>query len=93
MGPTERDAGSKVSDPSDQHRLEKHSLSVSGHRTSVTLERIFWRSLRIIARNQGRSLSELIAEIDRTRSEMDPVPNLSSAIRVFVLNNAGKDEA
>jgi predicted DNA-binding ribbon-helix-helix protein len=75
-----------VSAPADDLRLEKHSLAIAGHRTSVTLERAFWRALRLIARDRGQSLSELAAEIDRARSEIEPSPNLSSAIRVFVLN-------
>ena len=74
-----------MSASADDHRLEKHSLAVAGHRTSVTLERAFWLALRLIANARGQSLSELAAEIDRKRSEIDPPPNLSSAIRVFVL--------
>lgn len=67
------------------HLLEKHSLAVAGHRTSVTLEHAFWRALREIARRRGNSISKMVAEIDRARSELDDAPNLSSAIRVFVL--------
>ena len=70
------------------HRLEKHSVAIAGHRTSVTLEAIFWRTLKGIARERGRSLSELIAEIDRRRGDMEPAPNLSSALRVYVLCHA-----
>jgi predicted DNA-binding ribbon-helix-helix protein len=68
------------------HRLEKHSVAIAGHRTSVTLEAAFWRALKTIAKERGRSLSELIAEIDRTRGDIDPPPNLSSALRVYVLS-------
>ena len=69
------------------HRLEKHSVAIAGHRTSVTLEAIFWRALKSIARERGHSLSELIAEVDRRRGDMEPAPNLSSALRVYVLSN------
>jgi len=68
------------------HRLEKHSVAIAGHRTSVTLEAAFWRALKNIAKERGRSLSELVAEIDRARGEMEPPPNLSSALRVYVLS-------
>jgi predicted DNA-binding ribbon-helix-helix protein len=68
------------------HRLEKHSVAIAGHRTSITLEVAFWRALKSIAKEHGRSLSELIAEIDRARGEMEPPPNLSSALRVYVLS-------
>ena len=71
---------------SADHRLEKHSVAIAGHRTSVTLEAAFWRALKSIAKERGRSLSELIAEVDRGRGEMDPAPNLSSALRVYVLS-------
>jgi predicted DNA-binding ribbon-helix-helix protein len=58
----------------------KRSITVAGHRTSITLESAFWDSLREIAQMRGQSVNALIAEIDRQQPE-----NLSSAIRVFVL--------
>jgi predicted DNA-binding ribbon-helix-helix protein len=64
----------------DPSRLCKRSVTVAGHRTSVSLEEAFWVALQRIATARGRSVSELIADIDRGRSG-----NLSSAIRVFVL--------
>lgn len=72
------------------HRLEKHSVVIAGHRTSITLEAVFWRTLKGIAKARGRSISELVAEIDRTRGKYDPPPNLSSALRVFVLSQASR---
>jgi predicted DNA-binding ribbon-helix-helix protein len=66
-------------------RLKKHSVAIAGHRTSVTLEAAFWDVLSAIARQRATTVAGLIAEIDRAR-EADPAgPNLSSAIRVFVL--------
>ncbi|HWA48067.1 MAG TPA: ribbon-helix-helix domain-containing protein [Dongiaceae bacterium] len=73
----------------DDHRLEKHSVVIAGHRTSITLESAFWRALKSIAKERGQSISDLVAEIDRARGEMDPPPNLSSALRVFVLMQRG----
>jgi predicted DNA-binding ribbon-helix-helix protein len=70
------------------HRLEKHSVAIAGHRTSVTLEAAFWRALKAIAKQRGRSLSELIAEIDSARGDIDPTPNLSSALWVYVLSQS-----
>ena len=60
--------------------IQKHSVTVAGHRTSVTLEKPFWDSLKEIAEARGQSVNALIAKIDRQNSG-----NLSSAIRVFVL--------
>ena len=64
----------------DPARLRKHAVMIDGHRTSVSLEDGFWEALTAIARARGLSLNRLISEIDRSRSG-----NLSSAIRVFVL--------
>ena len=63
-------------------RPVKHSLTLQGHRTSVTLEDEFWRAFREIAAEDGRALNDLAAEIDAAR---DPETGLASAIRVFVL--------
>jgi predicted DNA-binding ribbon-helix-helix protein len=60
---------------------QKHSVTVAGHRTSVTLETAFWDSLREIATVQNKSVNCLIAEIDGAQPE-----NLSSALRVFILD-------
>lgn len=62
--------------------LRKHSVLLSGHRTSVSLEDAFWDGLKVLAAGRGLSLNDLIAEIDAGRAG-----NLSSAIRVFVLEN------
>ena len=61
--------------------LVKRSVTIKGHRTSVSLEDAFWRQLRDAAERRGQSLSSLIAEIDAARG----AANLSSSIRVFVL--------
>ncbi len=65
-------------------RVIKRSLSIAGHRTSVSLEEIFWTELRAIAEKRGLSVAALVAEIDAQRGQA----NLSSALRVFVLQQA-----
>ena len=60
--------------------IEKHSVVLDGHKTSVSLERAFWQALGEIAADRRVSLNTLIADIDRSR-----VGNLSSALRLFVL--------
>ena len=62
-------------------KIEKRSVTIGGHKSSVSLEDTFWANLQGIARAQGCAVSNLIAEIDKGRQ----VGNLSSAIRVFVL--------
>ncbi len=66
----------------DDSTLKKRSVLIAGHRTSVSMESIFWDYLRDIATERGTSLNKLITEIDETRTG-----NLSSAIRVHVLRN------
>jgi len=60
----------------------KRSLTLQGHRTSVSLEDAFWQAFREIARAEGRALNALAAEIDAAR---DPETGLASAIRLYVL--------
>ena len=62
-------------------RMAKHSLVIAGHRTSISLEDAFWSGLKRIAAAERRALASMVAEIDATRGDA----NLSSAIRVFVL--------
>jgi predicted DNA-binding ribbon-helix-helix protein len=62
----------------------KRSVSIAGHRTSISLEEPFWEALRRIAEQEALSVQALIGRIDAERGEQ----NLSSAIRVFVLLKA-----
>jgi predicted DNA-binding ribbon-helix-helix protein len=61
--------------------VEKRSLSIAGHRTSIALEPEFWAGLEAMAAARGLPLAALIREIDEARS----APNLSSAVRLAVL--------
>jgi predicted DNA-binding ribbon-helix-helix protein len=61
----------------------KRSLTLKGHRTSVSLEDEFWQAFRNIAKQKNIPINVLAAEIDVAR---DPETGLASAIRVFILN-------
>jgi len=63
-----------------ESRVKKRSLMIGGHRTSVSLEDVFWNELRAIAQERHVHLSQLADSIDRDRHH----GNLSSAIRLFV---------
>lgn len=65
--------------------IKKYSISISGHQTSITLEPIFWELLGEIAATKQLSKQQLIHEIDQKRALHSPAPNLSSALRVFVV--------
>jgi predicted DNA-binding ribbon-helix-helix protein len=62
----------------------KRSLTIQGHRTSLSLEPEFWAALKQAANDERKSLAALVAEIDAARAGR----NLSSAIRVWVLATA-----
>jgi predicted DNA-binding ribbon-helix-helix protein len=59
----------------------KRSITIAGHRTSVSLEEPFWSALRELAKKRGVTFATLVAEIDGKRKNR----NLSSALRVYIL--------
>lgn len=72
----------------------KRSIVIGGHKTSVSLEEPFWLSLKEIAHGQRMTLSTMVGDIDTKRQQ----GNLSSAIRLFVLDSVrarlpGMDQA
>lgn len=60
----------------------KRSLSIAGHRTSISLEDEFWEALKEIAATEGRPISALVVEVDSRRGET----NLSSALRLHAFS-------
>ena len=65
----------------DKTKLRKRSVLIAGHSTSVSMENAFWLELKSICKENGKSLNQMVTEIDQRRSG-----NLSSALRVFVLS-------
>jgi len=68
--------------------LEKRSVSLSGHRTSVALEPEFWAALGRLAEKEGVTVARLVGKVDETRAEGQA---LASALRVFVLKEVKKE--
>ena len=64
----------------------KRSLTIAGHRTSLSLEPEFWQALQEIARTEKKTIAAIVGELDRTRGTR----NLSSAIRVWLFKRAKK---
>lgn len=62
--------------------VRKRSVTINGHKTSISLEQPFWRALAAIAAQRGVAMNALIADIDAERTG-----NLSSTIRVYVLHH------
>ncbi len=61
----------------------KRSIVIAGHKTSVSLEDDFWKGLKEVAKDRKLTMSEMVASIDSARAQS----NLSSAIRLFVLDH------
>jgi predicted DNA-binding ribbon-helix-helix protein len=73
--------------------MRKRSVTIDGHRTSISLEDAFWAELSEIARARGLSLNALVAEIDHARGTPQggtTGSNLSSALRLYVLDDLRK---
>ena len=62
--------------------IKKHSVNLGGHKTSISLENIFWDQLKNLATDRSVTVNQLLTEIDLERTG-----NLSSAARVFVLEH------
>jgi len=60
---------------------KKRSITIAGHKTSVSLEVAFWSALRRLAEEDDLSLAALVAKVDAGRGDA----NLSSALRVYAL--------
>ena len=69
--------------------IVKRSIVVAGHKTSVSLEEAFWNGMKEISGERSMTLSELVGEIHTRRQQ----GNLSSAIRLFVLNHFQRPHA
>lgn len=63
--------------------MKKRSVLIAGHSTSITLEEAFWTELKTIACRNKISINKIVTDIDKNRAE----DNLSSAIRLFILND------
>ncbi|KQX19081.1 MULTISPECIES: ribbon-helix-helix domain-containing protein [unclassified Sphingomonas] len=66
----------------------KRSVNIAGHATSITLEPVFWEALVRAADEEGLPLNALVARIDVERIAGDDLPNLASAIRVWLFRRS-----
>lgn len=67
------------------HPPVKRSIAIAGHKTSISLEPVFWDWLREVAEEEGLPVSALVARIDAERIRSDTPPGLASAIRVWLV--------
>jgi predicted DNA-binding ribbon-helix-helix protein len=68
------------------HPPVKRSIAIAGHKTSISLEPVFWDMLRDAAKEEGIAISALVARIDAERIQADTPPGLASAIRVWLVS-------
>lgn len=66
--------------------LQKRSIQINGHQTSISLEPEFWAVLQDMAAGDDKSLAALVAQLDDDRAALTMKRNLSSHLRVYILN-------
>ena len=72
---------------SPYHPPVKRSLAIAGHKTSISLEPLFWEMLREAAAAEGVAVAALVARIDAERIKSPTPPGLASAIRLWLVMN------
>lgn len=68
------------------HPPIKRSVEIAGHKTSISLEPIFWDMLKSRAASEGIPINALVARIDAARLEADTPPGLAGAIRIWLVS-------
>ena len=68
------------------HPPVKRSVQIAGHKTSISLEPIFWEMLRDAAAREGVAINAIVARIDEERIRAETPPGLASAIRVWLIS-------
>ena len=69
------------------HPPVKRSVEIAGHKTSISLEPLFWDLLKAAAAREGVPINALVARIDAERITADPAPGLAGAIRLWLAAN------
>lgn len=79
--------------PSPYHPPVKRSVEIAGHKTSISLEPLFWAMLKQAAEDEGVPVNALVARIDAERIASPTPPGLAGAIRVWLVERmqAGKE--
>ena len=73
------------------HPPVKRSVEIAGHKTSISLEPLFWDMLRRAAADADLPLNALVAQIDVERMQADEPPGLAGAIRLWLVTRQGRD--
>ena len=73
---------------SPYHPPVKRSVEIAGHKTSISLEPVFWEMLKRAAEDEGVPINALVARIDAERIVAETPPGLASAIRVWLVSRS-----
>lgn len=73
------------------HPPVKRSVEIAGHKTSISLEPVFWEMLREAAELEALPVNALVARIDAERIQADTPPGLASAVRVWLVSRKSSD--
>ena len=68
------------------HPPVKRSVEIAGHKTSISLEPVFWDRLRQAALREGLPMNALIARIDAERLDAPHPPGLAGAVRIWLVS-------
>ena len=74
------------------HPPVKRSVEIAGHKTSISLEPLFWTLLKQAAEREGTPLNALIARIDAERIQAHTPPGLAGALRLWLMTNRAGDQ-
>jgi predicted DNA-binding ribbon-helix-helix protein len=67
------------------HPPVKRSVEIAGHKTSISLEPLFWEMLQAVAEREHLPLNAIVARIDAARIEAEPAPGLATAVRLWLV--------
>jgi len=73
------------------HPPVKRSVEIAGHKTSISLEPVFWDLLRMAALREGVPINAVVARIDAERLAADRTPGLAGAIRIWLVHDLRHD--
>jgi predicted DNA-binding ribbon-helix-helix protein len=74
------------------HPPIKRSVEIAGHKTSISLEPLFWNLLKAAAAREGIPINALIARIDVDRMAAETPPGLASAVRLWLASQLGEQQ-
>lgn len=75
------------------HPPVKRSVEIAGHKTSISLEPVFWDMLKAAAAREGVPVNALVARIDVERIQVEVPPGLASAVRLWLVSQLGEQQS